>query len=110
VHWLISQIPEQRLGITQIEILRGVIEGSLKEGKLGVVYPTAEQISMDEKGWIRPGVKIYADSVSSYEPKDVKGLCSRLSKHNFDLILLNCFGFPAELKKKIEQTTSKPII
>lgn len=98
------------LVVTPSEILRGVVEGSLKEGKLGVVFPTAEQTQYAEKEFGRPGVTVYADSVSPYEPKDVDGLIKRLKSRDLDLIFLNCFGFPTELKERVVRETGKPVI
>lgn len=97
------------LVITPKEILKGVVEGALKKGRLGVVYPAAEQIPL-AKEWSRPGVEVYADTVSPFEPKDLEGLCNRLKAQNLDLILLNCFGFPTETKRKIEKATGKPVV
>lgn len=104
------QFSSKGLVVTPSEILKGTIEGSLKEGKLAVVYPTEEQISYSERDFGRPNIKIYADSVSPYEPEDVKGLLARLRKEKPDLIFLNCFGFPLELKQKVQETTGKPTI
>lgn len=104
------QFRSKGLVVTPSEILRGVIEGSLKEGKLGVVYPASEQMSYAEKEFGRPGVKVYADSVSPYEPKDVDGLVRRLKEQELDLIFLNCFGFPTELKDRVTRETGKPVI
>ena len=104
------QFKSKGLVITPKEILKGVMEGSIKKGRLGVVYPTAEQMPMAEGEWGRPGVEIYPDTVSPYEPKDVEGLCKRLTSQKLDLVLLNCFGFPTEIKKKIQKTTGKPVV
>jgi protein AroM len=98
------------LVVTPSEILKGVIEGSLKAGKLAVVYPTVEQKPYAEQDFARPGVNLYTDSVSPYEPKDVEGLLKRLKKENPDLIFLNCFGFPLSLKNKVIEATSTPTI
>jgi maleate cis-trans isomerase len=65
---------------------------------------------MGEKEWGRPGVSIYSDTVSPYEPKDVEGLCNRLAAQNLDLILLNCFGFPTEIRTKVAAKTGKPVV
>ena len=100
----------KELIVTPSEILKGTIEGSLKAGKIGVVYPTAEQIKYAEKDFGREGIEVYVDSVSPYEPKDVEGLLERLRKKDLDLIFLNCFGFPSELKKAVVQATGKPTI
>jgi len=104
------QFKSKGLVVTPKEILKGVMEGSMKKGRLGVVYPTAEQIPMAVGEWGRPGVEIYPDTVSPYEPKDVEGLCKRLAAQNLDLVLLNCFGFPTEIKKKIAAATGKPVV
>jgi protein AroM len=104
------QFRSKGLVVTPMEILKGVLEGCLKEGKLGVVYPTVEQIPMGEKEWSRPGVRVYGDTVSPYDPKDIEGLCSRLAAQNLDLVLLNCFGFPTETRMKVAAKTGKPVI
>jgi protein AroM len=104
------QFRSKGLVVTPKEILQGVMEGAIKKGRLGVVYPTAEQMPMAESEWGRPGVEIYPDTVSPYEPKDVEGLCKRLKAQNLDLVLLNCFGFPIEIKRKIEKAIGKPVV
>jgi len=104
------QFKSRGLVVTPKEILEGVMAGSMKKGRLGVVYPTAEQMPMAEGEWGRPGVEVYPDTVSPYEPKDVEALLKRLKAQNLDLILLNCFGFPTEIKRKIEKATGKPVV
>lgn len=98
------------LVVTPSEILRGVLMGALKKGRLGVVFPAAEQKAYAEKEFGRPGVEVYADAVSPYEPDDVEGLVERLREQNLDLIFLNCFGFPRWLKDRIVEATGKPVI
>ena len=104
------QFESKGLVVTPSEILKGIIEGSLKAGKLAVVYPTAEQMPYAERDFRRENIQLYADSVSPYEPEDVEGLLARLKKESPDLIFLNCFGFPTELKQKVVETTGKPTI
>jgi protein AroM len=104
------QFESNGLVVTPQEVLRGVIEGSLKAGKLGVVYPTEEQEFMANKEFGREGVEVYADSVSPYEPEDIDGLIRRLRRENLDLIFLNCFGFPRELYTQVKKETGKPTI
>lgn len=104
------QFQSKGLVVTPSEILRGVIEGSLKAGKLAVVYPTSEQEAYAERDFAQPGISLYADSVSPYEPDDVEGLLERLKKEDPDLIFLNCFGFPLDLKHQVIKATCKPSI
>ena len=104
------QFKSKGLVVTPSEILKGVIEGSLKEGKLAVVYPTKEQMPYAERDFGRENIQLYADTVSPYEPEDVEGLLNRLKEEAPDLIFLNCFGFPTEIKHKIVKATGKPTI
>ena len=104
------QFRSRGLVVTPSEVLKGVIEGSLKGGKLAVVYPTEEQIPYAEKDFGREGVEVYADAVSPYEDDDVKGLLDRLVKEDPDLVFLNCFGFPYSIKKQVQEATGKPTI
>ncbi len=104
------QFRSRGLVVTPSEVLKGVIEGSLKEGKLAVVYPTEEQIPYAAKDFGREGVEVYADAESPYEDDDVKGLLDRLVKEAPDLVFLNCFGFPYSIKKQVQDATGKPTI
>jgi protein AroM len=104
------QFKSKGLVVTPSEILKGVIEGSLKEGKLAVVYPTKEQVSYAQRDFKRENIDVYADSVSPYEPKDVEGLLIRLRDEKPDLVFLNCFGFPISLRDKVKGETGKPTI
>ncbi len=104
------QFRSRGLVVTPSEVLKGVIAGSLKKGKLAVVYPTEEQIPYAEKDFGREGVDVYADSVSPYEEDDVKGLLDRLVREDPDLVFLNCFGFPYSIKQQVQEATGKPTI
>ena len=104
------QFRSRGLVVTPSEVLKGVIAGSLKEGKLAVVYPTEEQMPYAGRDFGGEGVTIYADTVSPYEADDVKGLLNRLVKEDPDLVFLNCFGFPYSIKKQVQDATGKPTI
>ncbi|MBT4319247.1 hypothetical protein HOD50_01310, partial [Candidatus Bathyarchaeota archaeon] len=71
---LFPQFKSRGLVVTPSEVLKGVIEGSLKAGKLAVVYPVAEQMPYADRDFGREGVEVYADWVNPDEPNDVRGL------------------------------------
>ncbi len=99
------------LVVTPQEILKGVLNGSLKKGKLGVVYPTEEQMPGAQSNFGSTDVETYADVTSPYEgSEEFEALADRLSAQNLDLILLNCFGFSSDLKKYIAEKTRVPTI
>jgi protein AroM len=104
------QFKSKGLVVTPSEILKGIIDSSLKVGKLAIVYPTEEQMQYAKRDFGRTGIILYTDAVSPYEPDDVGELVQRLKNVNPDLIFLNCFGFPYKLKEKVFETTGKPTI
>ena len=58
------QFKSKGLVITPSEILKGVIDGSLKEGKLAVVFPVPEQMPYADRDFGSEGIKVYPDFVS----------------------------------------------
>jgi protein AroM len=105
------QFKSKGLVITPQEILKGVLNGSLKKGKLGVVYPTEEQMPGAQSNFGSDDVETYADVTSPYEgSEELEALAERLSAQNLDLILLNCFGFSSDLKRYIAERTGVPTI
>ena len=97
-----------RMGIMEDSWER--VEACLKEGRLAVVYPTQEQTVHAEKEFSRPGVQVYADSVSPYTEGDVDGLVDRLRGFDPHLVFLNCFGFPLWLKERIKEEVGRPVL
>lgn len=105
------QYESKGLVVTPQEILKGVLNGSLKKGRLGVVYPTEEQMPGAQSNFGSDDVETYADATSPYEgSEELEALAERLSAQNLDLILLNCFGFSSDLKKYIAERTGVPTI
>jgi len=99
------------LVVTPQEILKGVLEATLKRGRLGVVYPAEEQMHMAETTFGIEGVEVYADFLSPYEGEgDEEALADRLADQDLDLILLNCFGFSSNVKATVAERTSRPVI
>ena len=99
------------LVVTPQEILKGVVEGTLKEGRLGVVFPIAEQVSGTEESLNMKDLEVYADHMSPYDQEtEVYSLAKRLKEKNLDLVFLNCFGFNSHVKKVISEETGVPVI
>ncbi len=99
------------LVVTPQEILKGVLEATLKKGKLAVVYPAVEQTHKAERDFGRDGITIYADYLSPYESRDdLEQLAERLKKQDPALIFLNCFGYSSKVKKVDANRTGKPVI
>ena len=105
------QYESEGLVVTPQEILKGVLNGALKRGRLGVVYPTEEQMPGAQTNFGSADVETYADTISPYEGAvELEALAERLSSQSLDLIFLNCFGFSSELKRYIAEKTGVPTI
>jgi protein AroM len=105
------QFESQGLVVTPQEILKGVLESTLKKGKLAVVYPAEEQTHKAESDFGRDGITIYADHLSPYEDKaDLDQLADRLTEQDPALIFLNCFGYSSNVKTTVAERTGKPVI
>ena len=100
----------KHLVVTPSEILHGVLDASIKGGKLGIVYPAVEQIDHMEHEFGRTGLELYGDFYSPYDKKGLDALCDRLKKEVLDLIFLNCFGYDRNLKNIVYKTTRVPVI
>lgn len=105
------QFESRGLIVTPQEIIKGVLKGTLKRGRLGVVYPAKEQRAKADSDYGREGVQVYADYLSPYRGLDeVDQLAERLSEQSLDLILLNCFGFSSEVRRVVAERTGVPVI
>ena len=105
------EFKSKSLIVTPSEIVRGVINASIRKGRLGVIYPAMEQIAKAEEEWGKEGLEVYADAVSPYGGEGgFKSLAERLSNKKLDLILLNCMGFNYRMKQIILETTGVPTI
>jgi len=101
----------KRLVVTPSEILKGVLEGTLKKGRLGIVYPTSEQVKFMESEFGREGITLYGDWFSPYEQTNsLDSLIHRLEDQELNMVFLNCFGFNSDIRKIIAEKLNLPVI
>jgi len=93
------------------KILKHVITAVAEGKKLGVIVPIPEQLPHAEKKWAPTRCKVYAVSASPYhEKKSVEEAAKSLRSKDVDLVLLDCMGFGAGLKKRVAEITGRPVI
>jgi len=115
IEWCAGRFPEfksKAIIIRPSEILNGVVNAIMQEGRLGVIYPSKVQLKWGEPEWAREGIEVYADAPghSHSNEEELKMLAGRLAERDLDLILLNCTGFGYEMKQLIKEKTGKPVI
>lgn len=113
--WCAGRFPEVKsdaIIIRPSEILKSVVNAVFKKGKLGVIYPSKEQLIWAEPEWASKDVEVYADNPrkSLSREEELEKLAERLAERDLDLILLNCTGFGSKMKQLIKEKTNKPVI
>lgn len=116
----------KRLVVYPSEILRGVVRGALRRGRLGVVMPSRPRSRPPSEGQLRgvearrgqggmrtwgEGVEVVYDGASPYGPEEeVAEMAERLAGAGVDLVFLNCMGFNSGHKEIVKEKTGKPVI
>jgi len=97
--------------VRPLEILRGVVDASLRRGLLGILYPAAEQTAKAADEWATEHRRVYADAASPYGPmEEVEAAAHRLAERRVDLTLMICMGYTAEMKRIVREITGRPVI
>jgi protein AroM len=105
------EFKSKALVVRPLEVLRGVVDASLRKGRLGVLYPAAEQTAKAVEEWGTDEREVYADAASPYGSiEEVERAAHRLAEENVDLTLMVCMGYTREMKRIVRDTTGRPVI
>ena len=97
--------------VKPLDVLRGVVEASLRRGRLGILYPAAEQTAKAVGEWATEQREVYADAASPYGPvEEVEAAAHRLAERGVDLTLMICMGYTGEMKRMVREITGRPVI
>lgn len=109
-----GEFPEfeaKSLIVTPSEIVRGCTAAAIREGRLGMVYPSIQQVGGKPSERRDGNLVTYLDAASPYEPmEEIEKLGDRLAERALDLIVLNCMGFSHEHKRVVKEKTGKTVI
>lgn len=99
------------LVVTPSEIVRGCTRAAIREGRLGMVLPSMQQVGGAPNEKKELDLVTYMDAASPYGPtEEIEKLSERLAEKDLDLIVLNCMGFSHDHKRIIKEKTGKPVI
>lgn len=106
-----SEIKTKKPLITPDKLISNIVWAILSHGKLGVVVPEKEQISMIRRKWKNRRVSLAITAANPYgEIKALEEAATFLAKENVDLIILDCIGFDMKDKKLFRRLTRRPVI
>jgi len=95
------------------EILRALVTALARGARLGVIVPSASQVSWAKERWA--GYDVVVTSASPYlEPglraSEWQRAAGELKAWDVDLVYLDCMGMDEEMKRIVRQETGKPVI
>lgn len=104
-------IHARKLFLSPHRILLGTVRSIMNEGRLGVLAPLEEQKDRLREKWQKTGLEIFIDNLNPYEesPASVR-VIERMKRHRVDLIVLDCIGYSAQIKEKINLATGRPVL
>ena len=92
------------------QILFGLVP-VLCAGKLVAVTPSEKQLEQSQKKWGGYGLEVKSYAASPYgEMEAVEAAAREIAKTDADLVLLDCIGYTAEMKRMVAKITGKNVI
>lgn len=94
------------------KLLYGVLSSLVIKGKLGLMVPSEEQVNQLRRGFQDLGFEVIGVGASPYK-NDIGAIgkaASRLKGAGVDLIVMDCFGYNLEMKRKVKELTAKPVV
>ncbi len=92
-------------------ILLGTVTSVLKEGRLGVLAPLAEQTDRLRKKWLKTGLEVFMDHLNPYgESSALDRVMERMKRRRVNLIVLDCIGYSSKIKEEIRLATGRPVL
>ena len=80
-------------------------------GKLAAVTPSEKQLEQSQKKWDGYGLEVKSYAASPYgEMEAVEAAAREIAKTDADLVLLDCIGYTAEMKRRVAEITGKNVI
>ncbi len=93
------------------EIIKHIIANYYFDKKIAIITPDFDQKEFMSRRWMKLGIKYSVFSCYPYyETKQSIHLANYLFQSNFDVILLDCIGFPLSMKSHFEDLSQKEVI
>ncbi len=92
-------------------VLVHVIDAVLPSGTVGVMLPHVGQMDTMRQKWTTPSRTFAGTAVSPYTSRDeLAGHARELKLQGAGLIVLDCMGFDAEMKRQVAAASGLPVI
>jgi protein AroM len=92
-------------------ILQSTVDAILPEGTIGVIMPHIDQMDLMQRKWASETRSMVGNAASPYTaPENLAEIAQQLEREGADLIVLDCMGFTSDMKRAVQEGTSKPVI
>ena len=92
-------------------ILHSVVPKLATKGKIGIITPDIDQINQSVEKWSESSMKIEIAVGSPYRNfEEVRNAAIDLKNKDVDVIVMDCIGYNAHMKRTVAEITGKPVI
>ena len=78
---------------------------------IGVVSPESVQVARSEQRWLQAAEKVIVSSTNPYKgAPELDKAAEKFLQYGADLCVLDCMGYTAEMKHRLETLTGLPVI
>ena len=106
------EIKSEKILMEPHKIMVNIVRSIKEKGKLCIIVPSSDQISLINKRWKRISPDIISIPFSPYSGKDDEIIkkAEKIVELNVDLIILDCIGFTRKIKSILRDITGKPVL
>jgi len=93
------------------KIIHGVVPNLLDKGKLAVITPDKDQLKQSKEKWEEVVSNVEVVTASPYSKEDeLAGAIDILKDSDSSIIVMDCMGYTASMKKRVTEETEKMVI
>jgi len=92
------------------KLVSGVLSSISIEGRLGVMVPLQRQVNSAIEAFQGLGFRTIGVGASPYKDGEAIVEAAEGLKGEVELIVMNCFGYNLEMKRKVREITGRPVI
>lgn len=93
------------------QLLNAVVPLLTPSSSIGVITPTPEQVPQAGEKWEKLVRNVKVLAASPYGPREeLLKAAEQMGREPVDLIVLDCIGYNAAMKKEVETLSKKPVI
>ena len=91
-------------------VLKGIVPAAAPRRRLAVVIPSAEQVSAWHRRWDSLLSLAEVLVIDPYTAEGTETAARRIRELDVDAVVLDCMGYPEELRQRLRALTERPVI